>query len=269
LEIIDTHIHIFSGDHARDMARRAGHENSYDHLREEYARLGIVGAVVMGNRTLEPEAHSYPANFRYCVGLDSSSLWQENLRHTYDMVEANLKRTECVGVKLYAGYVPYYVYDGVYGPVYELAERYDKPVAIHTGETASPGARLRYCHPLTLDEAAASHPRVRFVMCHLGNPWIVDAAAVLSKNKNVSADLSGMLVGLSDMPEFFEQYKGYIEHLSTWIAYINDYDQLMYATDWPLANMGNYIDFVARIIPEKHHEKVFAANARRIYKLDL
>jgi predicted TIM-barrel fold metal-dependent hydrolase len=77
-----------------------------------------------------------------------------------------------------------------------------------------------------------------------------------------------MLVGLSDMPEFLEQYRGYIEHLATWIAYINDYDQFMYATDWPLANMRNYIDFVARIIPEKHHEKVFAANARRIYKLD-
>ena len=52
MEIIDAHIHRFTGAHAQDLARRAGHENNDEHLRREYARLNIAGAVVMGVVTL-------------------------------------------------------------------------------------------------------------------------------------------------------------------------------------------------------------------------
>jgi predicted TIM-barrel fold metal-dependent hydrolase len=268
MEIIDAHIHIFTGDHAQDMAHRAGHENSEAHLREEYSRLGIKGAVVMGNRSLQPDYNAYPEFLRYCVGLDRFSNWEYDLKETYDMVEKSLQSDICVGVKLYPGYNFYYVSDEIFGPIYELAERYGKPVAIHTGETSFSQAKLKYCHPLTLDEVAASFPRVQFVMCHFGVPWFVDAAAVMSKNMNVSADLSGMLEGLLDMSDFFRENEDYLTHIKTWLSYMDAYDRLMFGTDWPLANIQNYIDFVLRLIPEKHHENVFAGNARRIYGLD-
>ncbi|RAZ23822.1 amidohydrolase, partial [Klebsiella oxytoca] len=71
--------------------------------------------------------------------------------------------------------------DPVYEPVYELAARYDKPVAVHMGLTAFPRAHLKYAHPLTLDEVAADHKRTRFVMCHFGNPFLESAAAVVEK----------------------------------------------------------------------------------------
>ena len=268
MDIIDTHIHVFKHERAAEMAKRAGHENSEIHLREEYKRLGLTGAVVMGNHPLDLEAHEYPEFMRYCVGLDTHTKWDDDRLRSYDLVEQHLKRDTCVGVKLYPGYTHHYITDGMYGPVFELALQYRKPVAVHTGETAFPLAKLKYCHPMTLDEAAASFPDVQFVMCHLGNPWFIDAAAVMCKNMNVSADLSGMLVGLLDMPEYFRQQEGYLNHIKTWLAYMDAYDRLMFGTDWPLANIGNYIDFVSYLIPSVHHEKVFADNARRIYGLD-
>jgi len=105
-------------------------------------------------------------------------------------------------------------------------------------------------------------------MCHLGNPWITDAAAVISKNPNVCADLSGLLEGFTDMGEYFLEQEGYLNHIMTWLAYMDAYDRLMFGTDWPLANIQNYVDLVLRLIPEKHREKVFSGNARRIYGLD-
>ena len=48
---------------------------------------------------------------------------------------------------------------------------------------------------------------VQFVMCHFGNPWLMDAAAVVEKNENVAADLSGLLEGKFDIPEFLEDKK--------------------------------------------------------------
>ncbi len=265
MEIIDAHIHWFSHAHAEDLANRAGHENNEAHLRSEYTRLGIVGAVVMGNLGLATLESAYPDVMRYCVGLDSFSGFTDDLNSAYDHVEAHLRSEACAGIKLYPGYNYQYVYDKIYGPVFELAERHDKPVAVHTGATAFSGAVLKYCHPLTLDEAAAKYPKVQFVMCHLGNPWITDAAAVISKNPNVSADLSGLLEGKPDMPVLFSEQAGYVAHIQTWLSYMNAYDRLMFGTDWPLANIENYIEFAARLVPERHHEAVFAQNARRLY----
>ena len=92
-------------------------------------------------------------------------------------VEENLKRKQCCGIKLYPGYNHVYVYDELYDPIYELARKYNKPVAIHTGLTATANALLKYSHPMTLDEAAVKYPDVQFVMCHIGNPFLQDAIA--------------------------------------------------------------------------------------------
>ena len=41
----------------------------------------------------------------------------------------------------------------------------------------------------------------------------------------------------------------------------------MFGTDWPLANLEDYITFTKDIIPEKHWDAVFFENAKRIYQL--
>jgi len=46
------------------------------------------------------------------------------------------------------------------------------------------------------------------------------------------------------------------------------WDRVMYGTDFPLANMEQYIDLIAYLVPSQYHEAVFAENARRIYHLD-
>ena len=76
-----------------------------------------------------------------------------------------------------------------------LAARHGLPVVFHTGDTYSPRAKLRYARPLLIDDVAVDHPDTRFVLAHLGNPWLTDAAEVVYKNVNVWADLSGLVVG--------------------------------------------------------------------------
>ena len=271
MKIIDAHLHLFPPDERTNaMAQGVGHINSVDHLRDVYGELEMVHGVVMGNRSLDPAYHAYPADlFHYCIGLDSSLLegGKRLIPDLADRVEENLKRDNCCGVKLYPGYNKVWLTDPVYEPVYALAARYDKPVAVHMGLTSFSRAHLKYCHPLALDEAAADHPKTRFVMCHFGNPWLMDAAAVLEKNENVAADLSGLLEGKLVLAELLEEQKGYVEALKTWIAYAHCYDKLMFGTDWPLANYGDYIGFTKAVIPEKHWDNVFYRNAKRIYSL--
>ena len=103
-------------------------------------------------------------------------------------------------------------------------------------------------------------------MCHFGEPFFVDAAAVMEKNANVVADLSGILEGkIPDFCQFLKKKRYYIEQLKGWLAYLDQYDRFMFGTDWPLANLGDYIRFTKEIIPERHWEQVFCNNAMRIY----
>ena len=274
MKIIDAHLHLFPQEEpwAEQTAQSVGHHNSWDHLRKVYGELHIVHGVVMGNRSLEPSYHQYPAAlFHYCIGLDSVLMdkGQRIVPNLYEKVEENLKQEACCGVKLYPGYNKIWLSDPIYEPVYELAKRYNKPVAVHMGLTARPGAHLKYCHPLALDEVAADHRKTRFVMCHFGNPFLESAAAVAEKNANVAADLSGLLEGRVDLEAYFREQAGYAGLLTTWLKAIGQWEDLMFGTDWPIVNLGEYVDFVRRLVPEKHWENVFFANANRIYGLGL
>jgi predicted TIM-barrel fold metal-dependent hydrolase len=186
-----------------------------------------------------------------------------------EQVEENLRCPGCCGVKLYPGYNKTPLTHPMYDPIYELAARYDKPVAVHMGLTAFARAHLKYCHPLALDEVAADHPDTQFVMCHFGNPFFETAAAVLSKNPNVSADLSGLLEGRVELDRWMEEQAGYVWMLKSWLSASGAWERLMYGTDWPIVHLGEYRDFICRIVPEQHWEQVFFHNANRIYRLGL
>ena len=273
MKIIDAHLHLFpSSPRTDEMAQKVGHENSTEHLRQVYGKLNMVHGVVMGNHSLETDYHDYPRDlFHYCVGLDSSLLegGKRQIPDLPDRVEEHLKRENCCGVKLYPGYNRIWLSDPMYEPIYQLAARYDKPVAVHMGLTAFPRAHLKYSHPLVLDETAADHRHTRFVMCHFGNPFLESAAAVVEKNPNVAADLSGLLEGRVDVETYFREQAGYAGLLRTWLTAIGQWDDILYGTDWPIVNLREYIDFVKGLVPEKHWEKVFFHNANRVYGLGL
>ena len=106
-------------------------------------------------------------------------------------------------------------------------------------------------------------------MCHFGNPFLEAAAAVLEKNPNVAVDLSGLLEGRVDLDRYFREQAGYAGLLTTWLTAVGKWDDLMYGTDWPIVNLGEYIQFIQQLVPEGHWEQVFFQNADRIYGLGL
>jgi predicted TIM-barrel fold metal-dependent hydrolase len=262
MKIIDAHLHLFTpGDYTGPVP--AGK------LSETYGRLNVCAGIVMGNQPLSPDAYNFPPAFRYCVGVGDFERSLEADEETLAVMEEHLRRPQCVGIKIYTGYAPIYAGDPRLEPYYRLAGKHGKAVAFHTGMTAGSMGRLKYSHPLTLDDVASAFPDVQFVMCHFGNPFLSEAAAVMEKNPNVAADLSGLLDGVTELDGYFARQSGYIEQLRTWMNYVDDDSRFMFGTDYPAVDIGNYVDFISRLVGEERAEKVFFDNANRIYRLGL
>jgi predicted TIM-barrel fold metal-dependent hydrolase len=172
-------------------------------------------------------------------------------------------------LKGYLGYLHYPPDHAAYRPYYELAERHNLPFIFHTGDTYSARAKLRFAQPLLVDDVAVDHPKVNFVLAHLGNPWLTDAAEVVYKNFNVWADLSGIVVGdeaAFTAPERRETLQQSREALRKAFRYAERPNRFLYGSDWPLAPMTAYRRFIASAIPEMHHALVFRDNAATLFR---
>lgn len=168
------------------------------------------------------------------------------------------------GMKLYCGYEHYYPYDKKYQRVYDLCVEFGAPVMIHTGDTFSSSGKLRYSHPLNIDDIAVDNPELKIIMCHLGNPWILDCQEVIYKNKNVYADISGLVLG--DFTHYYEEFM--VEKVAEFLNYAGEPKYLLYGTDWPISNMESYLNFVAKLELTPHsRELLMYKNAKSLFKL--
>lgn len=285
MKIIDAHMHYYKKEGFDQLAQLAGHINSREGWENICAENGIVFSVAMGNSFEAPcrfggvvprlidlggapfcaQPYNQPQNIGYCLGVQSEAITLENAEKTALEFEYYLQREpHCVGIKFYMGYENVYLYDKRHEPLFELARAYDVPVAMHSGETANHHGRLRYAHPLTVDEAAGSHPGVRFVICHVGNPWIPDAIEVAAKNENVFIDFSGLWEHHLT-PEREAALSGFQQYIRMWLEYQGIWHKIMYGSDWPLINIPDNIRNLGKIIPEQYWEAFYYENALRVY----
>ncbi len=171
------------------------------------------------------------------------------------------------GLKIYPGYTHFYPSDKVYTPFYKLAEKYNKPIIIHSGDVLKISdvkilPKIKYSIPIHIDDVATDFPGVNFVIAHLGNPWIRETAEIVYKNENVYTDLSALAVSFEKHD--FNRIKEDIAYL---LGYAEKPDRLLYGSDWPLVNPKEYIELIKKCVPKKYWEAAFYSNAKKLFKL--
>jgi predicted TIM-barrel fold metal-dependent hydrolase len=203
----------------------------------------------------------------HAVGVaDPTRVDRDHLKRAAD----SLNSGKVVAMKVYLGYLPYGPDDPGYRPYYELAEQFDVPVIFHTGDTFSTTARLKYARPLPIDDVAVDHPTMKIVLAHFGNPWLLEAAEIIYKNRNVWGELSGLIVADPEDLRSEEKRAGIedtIVRVAAAARYTEKFDRIIFGSDWPLVPMAAYRDIVRRMIPGEHHDRVFKENARELYDL--
>lgn len=208
------------------------------------------------------DATRHLPNLHVVAGLSWTTFSEADVVELRGMLEAG----EIKGLKLYPGYEPFYPADPKLAPAYALAEEFDVPVMIHSGDTYSPTGKVKYSHPLHVDEVAVDFPKVKFLICHLGNPWFRDCMEVVYKNDNVYTDISGLTLG-----NFTDRFEAYMrQQLKEMILWGVNPRKVLFGTDWPLATMESYLQFMDELkLPPRDKELMLWENAARLYKLDL
>ncbi|WP_338543795.1 amidohydrolase family protein [Paenibacillus tundrae] len=278
MKIIDAHVHYSNIAAFKETAETlAAIDYSEKGLLQEFDKAGVIAGVGMGVTETVPDAFpdshalnpmlldlsaELPNHLYTCIGINPLTL---HLEGQVEAIEQSLRSEHVVGIKLYAGYYHFNVGDEIYDPIYKLASAYQMPIVIHGGLTYSDRGLLKYSHPLSMEETFLKHRNLTFMLCHLGDPWVMDTAALLEKNPNLYTDLSGWIVGDAAKVERLLQEQTYTDHFRRAIVFAEKYDRLVFGTDWPLVQLEPYIQFVKHLIPEAHWEDVFYNNALRVF----
>jgi uncharacterized protein len=264
--IIDCHIHI---NQYELLEKVPSLEDRLKMLQTEMISNNVDYALILSSYMINEERPStwqiieaikkYD-NLGVVAGFTISNHNDDDLKNYRKWIKDGLIK----GLKIYAGYEHYYPYDERYQKVYDTCVEFGIPVMIHTGDTFSEKAKLRYARPLNLDEVAVDNPELKIVMCHLGNPWIQDAQEVIYKNKNVYADISGLVVGNFD--HYFERMMR--DRVAELINYAGEPKYLMYGTDWPISSMDSYLNFVVKLkIKNEFRDLLMYKNAKELFKI--
>ncbi len=236
---------------------------------EKYRALDIFGVIFsidsethqggrfVGNDYVADVVRSYPNQF---LGFASVDPWKGAL--AVKELERAVKELGLRGLKLHPIAQAFFPNDTRFYPLWEKCQELGVPLISHTGQTGvgagKPGGggfKLKYAHPLHLDDVAADFPDLIIIMAHPAVPWQEEQLAVAMHKANVYIDLSGW------SPKYFRPVL---------VQYANSIlqDKVMFGSDYPVLQPERWLkDFETIAIKEEVRHKILLENARKLLKI--
>jgi len=281
--IIDVHMHAYPADMALTAINPATGKptevkNGEQHLQaclSEMKRLNIVKSVVSGgdgDRLAAAEHWRAAAPDRVIEGAGVRGSADTPLPELGILRKAFEERRLRVLGEVTAQYAGLTLSDPKYEPYLALAEEFDVPVAVHTGQGA-PGVSYDPCghgfraslgNPALLEEALIRHPKLRVNIMHGGWPYLEETMAVLARYPQVNTDVAAL---------------NWIAPRAAFLAYLEALVQagfgkrVMFGSDqmyWPEA-IGMAVEGIdsATFLTPSEKRDIFHDNAARFLRLSV
>ena len=152
--------------------------------------------------------------------------------------------------------------DKIAYPFYEVLNDAQKPVIFHTGHSgigtgmrAGGGVRLKYGHPMDIDDVAVDFPDMPIIMAHPSFPWQDEAISVCLHKRQVYIDLSGW------SPKYFSPVL--IQYANTLLK-----KKMLFGSDFPLITPDRWLaDFEKISIKDEVRPLILKDNAIQLFRL--
>ena len=166
------------------------------------------------------------------------------------------------GFKFHPSVQEFFPNDRMAYPLYETIAEAKLPALFHTGQTGvgagqrgGAGIRLKYSHPMLLDDVAADFPDMPIILAHPSFPWQEEALSVATHKPQVYIDLSGW------SPKYFPPIL--VQYANTLLK-----DKILFGSDYPVITPERWMEEFEKLpIKPEVKQKIFKENAARLLKL--
>ena len=215
------------------------------------------GVPYVGNDYIASVARQYPDRF---IGFASVDPWKGAL--AIQELERSVKELGLRGLKLHPTTQAFFPNDAHFYPLWKKCAELSIPVLFHTGQTGvgagTPGGggyKLKYAHPLHIDDIAADFPELTIIMAHPAVPWQEEQLAVVLHKANVYMDLSGW------SPKYFRPV------LTQYVTSLLQ-DKVLFGSDYPVLQPERWLrDFEGLEMKPEVRQKILLENARKLLNL--
>lgn len=277
-KVIDMHIHSYAdyefGEPAIDYYGVKSSKNAEMHRDETLAafkKYNIKKAVVSGS----PESvESWRRNDNDDVVIRGILMFAPD---DYGMDSVKFEQMiKDKKVEVFGEIGPYYsgttLSDPIWQPYLRLCEKYDIPVAVHTGGgdpggtySWSPRARLRLGDPYLIEDVLVNYPKLRIYMMHAGGEdWPEHAIRLMAYYPQLYTDIAVMLWVEPNTQRYVKEFLRNIKAA----GYLN---RVMFGSDqmkWPYA-IEKSIRFLNSLsfLTKQEKEDIFYNNAANFLRL--
>jgi len=280
MKIIDMHVHSYSDkdfgerEPATDHYGVKGATDAESHrlaTMAAFCKFNIVKAVVSGNPESVENWASKDSNHIVTRGI---LMFNPN-DYGMDTVKFEQMIRE-KKIEVFGEIAPYYggttLSDSIWQPYLRICEKYDVPVAVHTGGgdpggtySWSPRARLRLADPYLIEDVLVRYPKLRIYMMHAGGEdWPEHAIRLMAYYPQLYTDLAVLLWVEPNTQRYVKEFLKNAKEA----GYL---DRIMFGSDqmiWPYA-IEKSIRFLNSLtfLTKKDKEDIFYNNAARFLRL--
>ncbi|MBI1619801.1 amidohydrolase family protein [Aquamicrobium zhengzhouense] len=166
------------------------------------------------------------------------------------------------GFKFHPTMQGFYPNDRMAYDLYEAIAEENCIALFHTGQTGvgngmrgGMGMRLKFSHPMYLDDVAVDFPDMPIILAHPSFPWQEEALSVATHKPNVYIDLSGW------SPRYFPPIL--VQYINTILKH-----KMLFGSDWPAITPDRWLsDFAQLEIREEVVPLVLKENAAKLLNL--
>lgn len=278
MKAIDVHVHVPAPtDHAstkekEDMAGYFGAgemPNTPEDMYKTYKELDIFAVIFeidaettsgqpyVGNDYVASIVEKYSDQF---IGFASVDPWKGQL--AINELERSVKELGLRGLKLHPTTQAFAPNNTRFYPLWQKASELGIPVLFHSGQTGvgsgTPGGggyKLKYSHPMLLDDVAADFPDLTIIMAHPAVPWQEEQLAVALHKGNVYIDLSGW------SPKYFRPIL--VQYIRSILQ-----DKVLFGSDYPVIQPERWLrDFENLDLKDEVRQKILLENAKKVLRL--
>jgi len=254
--IIDAHLHLPCYDDSL-----ITFENKKIKLLEDISKAGIDGAIVISDSEMTSVIGTPQDCIRLFLGINNIFIMGGispliNYKARLLQLDEFLGKGMIVACKLYPGHEAFYMDDERLNDVFQLCEKYDVPLAVHTGWD-----NAQYNHPKYFSKIASEHPTLRLVICHIYWPDIDSCYDETSDFKNIYYDISS----LAHETDRLEKTRNSLNRIAQ-----SNAERIIFGTDYGACSIKDHIDLVKSLgIDDSKKQLILGGNSVKLYKLKL